>query len=209
MLDTFISFVQSVPWQWVLLFGMFVTYLENIFPPSPSDTVIVFMGALVATGDVGFFPLLLSTTIGSTLGFITMFWLGLKFETRVIESNKFSFISRDLLFKVENWFQKWGYWLIVINRFLSGTRAVIAFFAGMSKLGLRKTTALSFVSALVWNAILLYLGFVFGDNWQSVERYMHLYGYIIMPSIAFLVICFVVFRVVRNRLARNKNEVRP
>jgi len=204
MLDTFINFVQSVPWHWVLLFGLFITYLENIFPPSPSDTVIVFMGALVATGDVGFIPLLISTTIGSTLGFITMFWLGLKFETRIIESSKFSFISRDLIFKVESWFQKWGYWLIVANRFLSGTRAVIAFFAGMSKLGLRKTTALSFVSALVWNAILLYLGYVFGDNWQLVEKYMNLYGYIIMPSVAVIILGFIVFRILANKLSRKK-----
>lgn len=204
MLETLINFIQTIPWFWVLVLGFFLTYLENIFPPSPSDAVVLFMGALVTSGDIGFLPLLIATTLGSTFGFITMFWLGLKFEVKIIESNKIRFISRSAVDRVERWFHKWGYWLIVANRFLSGTRAVIAFFAGMSMLSFKKSTILSFFSALLWNAILIYLGYLFGDNWKEVDKYMTLYGSIIAPSVILLLAGFGIYKYIQNKRANKE-----
>ncbi len=201
MLETLIHFVQTIPWYWILALGFFLTFLENIFPPSPSDALIVFMGTLVASGDIGFIPLLIAATIGSTVGFATMFWLGLKFEKKIIESNKIKFISRKLVEKVERWFQKWGYWLIIANRFLSGTRAVIAFFAGMSLLSFKRSIILSFFSALLWNAILIYIGYLFGDNFDKVDKYMDLYGSIIAPSVIIIVLGYATFKYFDNKKA--------
>lgn len=193
MLETLIEIIQKIPPFWILIIAFAVTYIENIFPPSPSDAALVFMGALVGTGTVGFLPLLLFATIGSTLGFITMFVLGVRFEMKFVETDKLKFISKNALSKVDELFKKWGYWLIVANRFLSGTRAVIAFFAGMSLLSFRKSTVLSFFSALLWNFILIYLGYIFGDNWKKVDEYMTLYGYILIPVVAVLVAAYFIY----------------
>ena len=207
MLEIMIHYIQAIPWYWVLLFACFITFLENIFPPSPSDALLVFMGALVTSGNVHFLPLLIAATVGSTIGFTVMFWLGKKFEVRIIESNKVKFISRNAVDKVGAWFNKWGYWLIVVNRFLSGTRAVIAFFAGMSMLSFRKSMVLSFVSALLWNSILIYLGYLFGDNWQEVDKYMTLYGYILAPSAAVIILAYAIFKFVQNKRAKRARNV--
>ncbi|HOK15180.1 MAG TPA: DedA family protein, partial [Candidatus Kapabacteria bacterium] len=190
MLETLIEIIQKIPPFWILIIAFAVTYIENIFPPSPSDAALVFMGALVGTGTVGFIPLLLFATIGSTLGFITMFVLGVRFEMKFIETDKLKFVSKKALMKVDDLFKKWGYWLIVANRFLSGTRAVIAFFAGMSLLSFRKSTVLSFLSALLWNFILIYSGYIFGDNWKKVDEYMTLYGYILIPVVVVLIAAY-------------------
>ncbi|MFP4369285.1 MAG: DedA family protein [Candidatus Kapaibacterium sp.] len=190
MLETAIDFVSQVPWYWVLLFALFITFLENVFPPSPSDTVLVFTGTLISGGTIGFFPLLFTATAGSVLGFLAMYILGKNFDRRIIESGRFSFISREGLQKVESWFHKWGYALIVANRFLSGTRAVISFFAGMTGLKITLTIVLSALSALIWNAILIYLGYAFGENWEEVKHYMDLYGKIIAPVAVVLIAGF-------------------
>lgn len=202
MLETAIHFVQTIPWYWILLFAMFMTFLENIFPPSPSDTVIVFIGALVASGKVGFIELLIATTIGSTLGFYVMYWLGEKFEKKVIESDKFAFISRDAVMKAETWFKRWGYWLIVANRFLSGTRAIIGFFAGMSELTFKKTMILSAVSALVWNAVLIYLGYVFGEQWHLVDKYMTKYGNVLLIIFGLIALGFLIKWIINKSKAK-------
>ncbi len=199
MLETLIEIIQKIPPFWILIIAFAVTYIENIFPPSPSDAALVFMGALVGTGTVGFLPLLLFATIGSTLGFITMFVLGVRFEMKFVETDKLKFISKNALSKVDELFKKWGYWLIVANRFLSGTRAVIAFFAGMSLLSFRKSTVLSFFSALLWNFILIYLGFIFGDNWKKVDEYMTLYGYILIPVVAVLVAAYFIYSFIQSK----------
>jgi len=199
MLETLIEIIQKIPPFWILIIAFAVTYIENIFPPSPSDAALVFMGALVGTGTVGFLPLLLFATIGSTLGFITMFVLGVRFEMKFIETDKLKFISKNALLKVDNLFKKWGYWLIIANRFLSGTRAVIAFFAGMSLLSFRKSTVLSFLSALLWNFILIYLGYIFGDNWKKVDEYMTLYGYILIPVVVVLVAAYFIYSFIQSK----------
>ncbi|MCX8054723.1 MAG: DedA family protein [Ignavibacteria bacterium] len=199
MLETLIEIIQKIPPFWILIIAFAVTYIENIFPPSPSDAALVFMGALVGTGTVGFLPLLLFATIGSTLGFITMFVLGVRFEMKFIETDKLKFISKNALLKVDDLFKKWGYWLIVANRFLSGTRAVIAFFAGMSLLSFRKSTVLSFFSALLWNFILIYLGYIFGDNWKKVDEYMTLYGYILIPVVVVLVAAYFIYSFIQSK----------
>lgn len=192
MLETIIGIVQQVPWYWILLIAAFVTFLENIFPPSPSDTVLIFIGSLIPLNAVDFIPLLISATIGSTAGFIVMFWLGYKFGIKIVDSNRFKFINSETLKKPEEWFRKWGYLIIVVNRFLSGTRAVISFFAGMSKLNFNKTTFFCFISALLWNAILISLGVFFGNNWELADYYITLYGWIIFPILAIVIAYFLV-----------------
>lgn len=186
-LDWSYEFLKTVPWYSVLLFSLFITFLENIFPPSPSDVLLVFMGTLVSVGTVSFIPLMLMASLGSTLGFLVMYFLGLKFESRIINSNKLSFVTKETLEKPEKWFQKYGYYIIVANRFLSGTRAVISFFAGMSKLNLTKTTLLSAISAMVWNSVLIYLGIAFADNLDVVKEYITLYGKIVFPILIIII----------------------
>lgn len=187
-----IQYLKDVDWYWVLIFAFLVTMIENIFPPSPSDSVLVFTGTLIPLGTVGFIPLLLVATLGSVVGFIIMFVLGYNFGHRVVESNRIKFINQKSLEKPEEWFRKWGYYLIVANRFLSGTRAVISFFAGMSELSLSKTIILSAVSALIWNAILIYLGYIFADNYQLILGYIEQYGKIIFIIISVLLVAFLI-----------------
>lgn len=191
-LESAINFLSHLEWFWVLGFALFITMLENIFPPSPSDSVLVFMGSLVGIGTIGFLPLLVFATIGSVLGFIIMFLLGSKFGERIVDSNKLAFINQKSMEKPEQWFRKYGYYLIIANRFLSGTRAVISFFAGLSDLDLKKTVILSTGSALVWNSILIYLGYIFGNNYEEILNYLGLYGKIIFPIIGLVIVIFLI-----------------
>lgn len=190
--DYAIEFLKHLPWFWVLVFAFAITFVENIFPPSPSDSILLFMGSLVTLGVVDFIPLLIFSTLGSTCGFLLMFYIGDKFGTTLTRTKKFSFINDKNLEKPEAWFKKYGYYLIVVNRFLSGTRAVISFFAGMSKLNFTKTLILSTISAALWNFILIELGVIFSKNLNQVINYMSMYGKILFPIIALLIVFYLI-----------------
>jgi membrane protein DedA with SNARE-associated domain len=191
MLENILNFIQHLPGIYVLLIAFAFSLIENLFPPSPSDTVIVFSATLIPSGNVHFAGLLVFSTLGSVVGFLIMFSIGLKFERSVIETKKFKYIPIDAVLKVENWFQKWGYWVIVANRFLSGTRAVVSFFAGMSNLKVRKTTILSAVSALAWNFILIFVGMEFSKNWKEIYTKIESYGNIIFIVIVTIIVFFI------------------
>lgn len=191
-MEDFILFIQSLDPYLIYVVVFAIAYIENVFPPSPSDVVVVFAGSLVGLERVGFAQTLLVATAGSTLGFITMYKIGDWFGDKILEQGKISFIPVSAVKKVEEWFARYGYWIIIANRFLAGTRAVVSFFAGMSELKLFKTTVLSFLSALVWNSILVAAGFYLGKNWERVGFYLSTYSQVVTAIIVLAIIVWIV-----------------
>ncbi len=176
-------------WIYILLFSF--AFIENLFPPSPSDIAIVIGGSLVGTGYLDFLPSLLFATLGGVTGFLAAFAIGWQFDKKLIHAGKLKFINVQSIDKVEKAFQKYGYYLIVANRFLAGTRAVISFFAGMSKLNITLTIILSALSSLIWNTILLYLGIAFGKNVVVVDQYLGTYSNIVIIISIVIVLFFL------------------
>lgn len=171
-----ISWLQTLPPSGVLAFMFLISFIENIFPPSPSDVLLIIAGTLIGGGLIGFAPALLAATMGSVLGFMTVYVLGRYFEQRLVSGRWRRYLPMNAINQVERLFNRFGYGVIVANRFLAGTRAIVSFFAGMSKMNLVVTTLLSGVSAALWNSILLYLGVAFANNWRVAEHYLALYG---------------------------------
>jgi membrane protein DedA with SNARE-associated domain len=186
--EHFILSLQSLDPLLVCLALFGIAFLENIFPPSPSDMAIVFGGTLVGIGRVGFAAALLSATTGSTLGFVAMYMIGKWFGRNILEQQRIRFIPLDSVHRVESWFARYGYWIIIANRFLAGTRAVVSFFGGLAELKLSITIPLCFFSALIWNAILLSGGYVLGNNWERIGFYISTYSQVVTGLVILVVI---------------------
>ncbi len=192
MIDEIVHLASSInPW-WLYLLVFSIAYIENLFPPFPSDVIVAFAGSVSAIGSASIPLLIIMAVTGSTFGFVTMYFIGKLAGNKLLETGKIKFISVNAVIKVEHWFQKYGYWLIVINRFLAGTRAIISFFAGMSELDLKKTIILSAVSALVWNMILIYLGYAVGHNIDRIGEYLTLYNKWVLSILAGIIFIFAV-----------------
>lgn len=188
MIESIILYLQQLDAMWVYITIFFIAYIENIFPPSPSDVMIVAAGYLVGIGQIGFWPALIIATIGSTTGFMTMYQIGDWFGIKIIEKGKMKFLPLDSVHKVEEWFRRYGYGLIVVNRFLSGTRAIVGFFAGISEVKFLPTAILCFISAFIWNWILIYAGTLLGENWEAIGFYLTTYSQIVTALIVSIVI---------------------
>jgi membrane protein DedA with SNARE-associated domain len=201
-LESFIHSLQALDPFLIYVAVFSIAFVENVFPPFPSDVIVVFAGSLIGVGQTGFIETLLLATLGSTLGFVVMYKIGDWFGDTILEKGKIKFIPVDAVMKVEAWFKRYGYWLIVANRFLAGTRAAVSFFAGMSELDLAKTTGLSLVSALVWNAILVSAGWYLGQHWEKIGFYLNTYSEIVTGIL--IVVAFVLV----IRYFYNKNNGR-
>jgi membrane protein DedA with SNARE-associated domain len=193
-----ISWLQTLPPVGVLALMFLIAYIENIFPPSPSDVLLVFAGTLIGIGVVPFAPALAVATLGSVLGFLTAYVFGRYFERHFVSGRYNRYLPVNAIHQVERLFNRFGYGVIVANRFLAGTRALVSFFAGMSRMNLPVTTLLSAVSAAVWNSILLYLGMVFADNWRAAARYLALYSKVATVVFGAAVVVFL-WRFFRKR----------
>ena len=176
---------------YVILF--LFAFTENIFPPSPSDVIVVVGASLIATTTLEFIPVLLITSIGSSLGFMLMYFMGKIFGEKIIRSGKLKFITQEGLSNTDIWFNKWGYKLIIANRFLPGTRSVISFFAGVYKLEIIKTFVFSTISAFAWNILIIEAGIFLGNNVETIDYYLSTYS-LIGTIIAIIVAVYFAFK---------------
>lgn len=178
-------------WAYILLF--LSAFLENIFPPIPGDTVTVFGAYLVGREVLNFWGVYISTTAGSVLGFMGIYGLAFWLEWKVIEKYQPKWISRTRIDKVEEWFQVYGYWIILFNRFLSGVRSIISLVAGLSKLQTIRVFVLALISCGIWNGGLIYLGRVIGKNWQVILDFLKVYNRIVIILILGAVFLYLIY----------------
>ena len=201
MQDLVNGFVEEVS-RWDPLWGYLAValsaFLENVIPPVPGDTVVVFSAYLVGRGVFHWGPVYAATCVGGTAGFMLMYHLGKTRGRALVGRSKGRFFGEEQLAVAEIWLQRYGSWLILANRFLSGIRSVIALAAGLGNLSWRRVALLGGLSMAVWNGALLYAGMLVGRNWESVIEALRQYNQVAL-GVVFLVLLGVFFRGWRQR----------
>ncbi len=192
MVESFVELMQQLPVWAILLSTFVVAYIENLFPPSPSDLLIAFIGTLVGIGTVGMTTTLLVATAGSVTGFASAYWIGRRYGRALLESRWVPFVTASMIDRVNVWFDRYHGLIIVGNRFLAGTRAVIAFAAGIARLPFPRTVIYCAVSALAWNFVLLFVGTQLGSRWQEIDQFLSIYGWVVVGLLAGLVAVLLV-----------------
>ncbi|MCX7798650.1 MAG: DedA family protein [Melioribacter sp.] len=205
MLENIISYIDSLDPTLIYFVLFFFGFIENIFPPSPSDVVVVLSSTLIANSTLGFLPILLITSFGSGLGFIVMYFIGKNLGEKLIRNGKLKFIKKEALNKADMWFHKYGYKLILINRFLPGTRAVVSFFSGFHRLKKSKTFFYAVISSFLWNTLLIALGVFLGQNLELIDKYLTTYSDIVLTFTAIVILFFVV-RFFMKKKRENENK---
>ena len=185
-LREFIQLLDRLHPGWVYALLLLSAFLENIVPPVPGDTVVVFSAYLVGRGRLGIIPVYLATCGGGILGFMAMYYLGY-WQGRAFFARRLSRIfSSENLDKAEKWLARYGGWLLLGNRFLSGVRSVIALSAGIGGMSWKKVAAYGAVSMAVWNGLLLYAGLLVGQHWEKVIYIIEQYNRIFALAVAVL-----------------------
>lgn len=162
--------IEGLP-PYILYIGLgFSAWLENIFPPIPGDTITAIGAFLVAIEKVSFIGVLISTTIGSTSGFMTLFLLSKYLGRDFFLRKNYKFFPKDAILKAEQRFKIHGYTIVLLNRFLPGIRSVISIASGLLKLNTTYVILLSAISAIIWNLIWIYMGYLMGRNFDIVKK---------------------------------------
>ncbi|HOJ38673.1 MAG TPA: DedA family protein [Ignavibacteriales bacterium] len=167
-----------------IIFGIAILFsvIENLFPPTPSDLVVILGAVALSHINQGvirtdlFIYYFLATSIFSSIGFMIMYYVGYRFGDDILRKDKIKFIKKKHIDHVDYYFNKYGYKVILLNRFLPGTRSAVSFFAGLAKLHLWHTFIYATLSALGWNILIVYLGFVLGGNIKAIDSVLNTYG---------------------------------
>lgn len=173
-------------------------FIENVFPPIPSELIMGAGGVAVARGTMSFWPLLAVGTVGSTLGNYVWFVAGDRLGYRRLEP----IVARWGRWLTMRWsdveaatgfFQRHGQWVVFVLRFSPFLRTLISLPAGLCHMPRGRFLLFTFAGAAVWNAMLIQGG-------KFLSRYLDTAGQLTGPVIAATMVLAVLvwlWRVVR------------
>ena len=178
--------MKALPAVWAYLTLFVIAYGENVLPPIPGDMVVVFAGYLAGVNQLHLGVVILLSTAGGALGFMTMYAVGYKLGRSVLNPDRLRWLPRQGFDRAQRWIHEYGYGVIAANRFLSGARSVISLTAGMFQMETTRTAWWCTVSALVWTGLISYAGYAVGENWDVVVDYLRAYGRIVLVLLLLL-----------------------
>lgn len=201
-LDRFLLFLDSLPDSLIYFLLGLSAFVENVFPPAPGDTITAFGAFLAGADRLHFLGIFISTTLGSLAGFMFLFWIGELLGKRFFIGRDFWYFKTKDIIRAEEWFRKYGYLLILLNRFFPGIRSVISIASGILKLRAVKVTTLALISCSLWNMIWMAMGYTLGRSWketrEKIDGIMSSYDSAILILMG-IVILFLIVRKLKKR----------
>ncbi len=152
-------------------------FLENVFPPIPSELIMPAAGFAAAIGELSLISVIIAGTIGSVLGALPLYYLGSRLdETRLIRLTerygKYLLITPKDIISAQAWFDRHGKTVVFFGRMIPAIRSLISIPAGMARMSLLPFLMLTAMGSMIWSALLAYAGFVLGANYEKVGIYI-------------------------------------
>lgn len=187
------------------LLAIFITMtLESACIPIPSEIVVPYGGVLAAQGHVQLWQVIVVATVANLVGSTIAYMAGRRGGRAVfLKYGRYVFIRPHHLDVADRWFERRGQITVFLTRMMPGVRTFISVPAGISRMHFGKFLVYSLFGAILWNAALAYLGFVFGANWEALQGYFERYNTVFYTVfVAAVVLATVLWRVRRNRQGR-------
>lgn len=176
-------------------------FLENLFPPIPSELIMPLAGFTAAKGDMELAPAIAAGVIGTMLGALPWYYLGkILGEARIKRwldrYGKWIGISSEEIDKSQRWFYRHGNKVVFFGRFVPGIRTLISLPAGFSQMPMPQFLIYSLLGTIGWVGLLTFAGYLLGDNYELVDQYLAPVSKLVLGG---LVIGFIVWIVMRRK----------
>lgn len=186
-------------------FGVFLMlFTENIFPAIPSEVVMPFCGYLAARNDLGLGGVIFFAVLGTMAGQMPWYIGGrLLGEERVEQLarryGRWMTVTPREVARVFAWFDRHGAASVFFGRMIPAIRAVISIPAGISRMPLGRFLLYSTLGSTIWMGALGYAGYVLGQNYLLVAKYVE-------PGTKIIAAGVVLFYFVRLALSFRKER---
>ncbi|GAA1491322.1 DedA family protein [Brachybacterium sacelli] len=180
-------------------------FLENLFPPIPSEVILPLAGVAAAGPNNTYWAMLLASISGSTVGAWLLYGLG-----RLLgpERLRTIFLKLPLLNvhdydKTVDFMDKHGHKAIFFGRMVPGVRSLISIPAGLYAMPLWTFTLLTVAGSTIWNTVFLTIGYYMGSNWTVIEPYTDIFSNVVYAIIALIGLVFLV-QLIRREVSRRR-----
>lgn len=189
------EFILSMMNQFGYIGVFLLIAIENIFPPIPSEVILLFGGFMTTYSELSIIIMIIFATLGSLIGAIILYYIGRllnKERLKKIISGRIGRILRlknSDIDKADQWFDTKGNKTVFFCRFIPIVRSLISIPAGMSEMPLGKFFLYTTFGSLIWNSVLIVIGALVGEKWESILNIFDTYSHIVL---ILLIIIFLI-----------------
>jgi membrane protein DedA with SNARE-associated domain len=168
--------VEANPWMgYGAIFA--AMFLENLFPPIPSELIMPLGGFYVHQGQLALIPVVLAGLIGTVLGALPWYGIGRLMNEERLEQwlerhGRWIGISTQDLHRTRTWFNRYGTALVFWGRLVPGIRTLISVPAGIELMPFTPFLTWTTAGSLIWTLLLTVAGMALGEGYANVELWI-------------------------------------
>jgi membrane protein DedA with SNARE-associated domain len=180
-----------------------LTAVETVFPPIPSEVILPLGGYLAQRGELDPAWVIAAATIGSVVGAWLLYGLGaaLGEKRSAVLLAKLPLVDDEDVGRAIRWFERHGWWAVLIGRLMPGVRSLVSLPAGAAHLNPVLFTVLTLVGSAAWNAALVGAGMALGTQWRTIEQHSTVLDVVMIAALVAGVAWLAVRRVRKRRAA--------
>jgi membrane protein DedA with SNARE-associated domain len=171
-----------------------VPYLDDVKADSENELIVLYMlliilatfmsedlacigaGLMAAQGLIDFWPAAIAATAGIYVGDFTLYFAGRWMGNTVFSLPPFKWmVKKENVYRAEAWFQKKGPVILVLSRFIPGSRLPVYLSAGILKTGFWTFLLYFGLTVLLWTPTFVWLSVFAGNElllfYEAYEEY--------------------------------------
>jgi len=169
--------------------------LQQIGLPIPAVPTMMLAGGLAVTGRIDFASAFAISVAASLVADLLWFWAGRRYGYPVLRFLCRISLSPDTCVRqTENIFERWGFFSVVVSKFVPGFATVAPPMAGALRMRLSSFALASAASAALWVGAAMIAGAVFAQQIQSVLAWTASHVAMAAVVIGALVCAYVVLK---------------
>ncbi|MCY0150936.1 DedA family protein [Hoeflea alexandrii] len=187
----------------------FLMFAENVFPPIPSELIMPLAGFSAARGEMSLVMVVLAGSIGSLLGAILWYYIGVWIGTERLKRwsarrGRWLTLTPGEIDRASAWFDRHGGKAVFVGRLVPAVRTLISVPAGVAGMPLGKLVLYSMVGTALWTAFFAGAGYLLESQYDKVQNWLNPASNVV---IATLVIWYI-YRVVTSANGRDAQPLR-
>lgn len=177
--------------QYGALGVFFLIFIENVFPPIPSEVILAFGGFMTLQTTLSVQSVVLAATLGSVAGALVLYgagrWVGQeRLSAFVRRYGRYLGLKEENVQRAMRCYRRYQKRTVFFCRMAPIVRSLISVPAGMARMPMGPFLLLTALGSALWNTVLVCAGRALGHAWSSIGAFMDTYAVLLWGALGLL-----------------------